>query len=61
MNEFSKTLIFFGMILIAIGLAAAVFGKIPGLGRLPGDIYFKKGSVTFYPPAQKTLVVSGIY
>jgi hypothetical protein len=58
MSEFSKTLIFFGVVLILIGLAAAVLGKIPGVGRLPGDIYFKKGSFTFYFPLATSLILS---
>ena len=58
MNEFSKTVIFFGIVLIVLGLATAVFGKIPGLGKLPGDIYFKKGSVIFYFPFATCLIIS---
>lgn len=58
MSEFSKALIFFGLILILLGLATAVFGKIPGIGRLPGDIYFKKGSITFYFPLATCLILS---
>ncbi|MBI3317380.1 MAG: DUF2905 domain-containing protein [Candidatus Omnitrophica bacterium] len=60
MNDFSKTLIFFGIMLIAIGVIAAIFGKIPGLGRLPGDIYFRKGSFTFYFPLMTCLILSFI-
>lgn len=58
MNDFSKTLIFFGVVLIAAGLLAAVFGKIPGLGRLPGDIYIRKGNFMFYFPLATSLVLS---
>jgi hypothetical protein len=58
MNDFSKTLIFFGVILIGIGLFTAVAGKIPGLGKLPGDIYFRKGALTFYFPLATCLVLS---
>ena len=58
MNEFSKTLIFFGVILIALGLAVAFFGKVPGIGRLPGDIYIRKGNFTFYFPLATCLVLS---
>ncbi len=58
MGEFSKTLIFFGIILVLAGVLAAIFGKIPGIGRLPGDFYFKKGSVTFYFPFATCLILS---
>ena len=58
MNEFSKTLIFFGIVLIAAGILVAVFGKIPGVGKLPGDIYFRKGNFTFYFPMATCLILS---
>lgn len=58
MNDFSKTLIFFGIVLILAGVVAGLAGKIPGLGRLPGDIYFRKGSFTFYFPMATSLLLS---
>lgn len=58
MNDFAKTLIFFGFILIGVGLFVAFMGKIPGLGKLPGDIYIRKGSFTFYFPLATCLIVS---
>lgn len=57
MNEFSKTLIFFGVILIVVGILTSLFGKI-GLGRLPGDIYIRKGSFTFYFPFATCVALS---
>ena len=58
MNDFAKTLIFFGIILIGLGLLAALFGKVPGIGRLPGDIYVRKGNFTFYFPLATCLILS---
>lgn len=58
MNDLAKTLIFFGFILIASGLTLALFGKLPGLGRLPGDLYFKKGNFVFYFPLVTCLLAS---
>ncbi len=58
MNEFAKTLIFFGIVLLAAGLLVGLFGKFPGIGKLPGDIYFRKGSFTFYFPLTTCLVLS---
>ena len=58
MNEMAKTLIFLGFILIGAGLLALMFGKIPGLGKLPGDIYIRKGSFRFYFPLATSLIVS---
>ena len=58
MNDFSKTLIIFGIALIGIGLLAALFTKVPGLGKLPGDITIQKGSFTFYFPLATCLILS---
>ena len=58
MNDFSKTLIFFGLVLIIAGVVFAIFGKIPGLGKLPGDIYFRRGTFTFYFPLTTCLLLS---
>lgn len=58
MNEFAKTLIFFGVVLVIVGILVGIFGKIPGLGKLPGDIYLKKGTFTFYFPLTTCLLLS---
>ena len=58
MNEFAKTLIFFGVALVFLGLLAGLFSKFSGMGRLPGDIYIRKGSFTFYFPFATCLVLS---
>ncbi len=58
MNEFARTLIFFGVILILAGVLVGVFDKVPGIGRLPGDIYLRKGSFTFYFPLTTCLLLS---
>ena len=55
----------FGKILIIIGIAIAVLGllvlrggKIPWIGRLPGDIYYKGKNFTFYFPLATSIVIS---
>ena len=58
MNDLAKTLIFFGLILVGMGIFAAVFGKVPGLGKLPGDIFLRKGSFTFYFPVTTCILLS---
>jgi len=60
MNDLAKTLIFFGFILVGSGLVLALFGKVPGLGKLPGDLYFKKGNFVFYFPVVTCLLASVI-
>jgi hypothetical protein len=58
MGDFGKLLILFGVVLIAVGAALTVAGKIPWLGRLPGDITYKGEHVTFYFPIVTCLLVS---
>lgn len=60
MSDLAKTLIFFGFILVGSGLILALFGKVPGLGKLPGDLYFKKGNFVFYFPVVTCLLASVI-
>jgi hypothetical protein len=58
MGDLGKLLILFGVALIAIGVLLTVAGKLPWLGRLPGDIYYKGEHVTFYFPIVTCLLVS---
>lgn len=58
MNDFAKTLIFFGFILLSAGVVLMLFGKVPGLGKLPGDIYVRKGNFTFYFPLMTSVILS---
>ncbi len=58
MSDFARTLIFFGFVMIGAGLLISFFGKVPGLGKLPGDIYVRKGNFTFYFPLMTSIVLS---
>ena len=58
MNSVSKTLIFFGVVLMAAGMAIHLAGRIPGLGRLPGDIFYRKGNFSFFFPVTSSIVIS---
>ncbi|MDR7243835.1 DUF2905 domain-containing protein [Priestia megaterium] len=52
MNDMSKMLITLGGILVVIGLLWQFIGK------LPGDIFIKKGNTTFYFPIVTCILVS---
>ena len=58
MNTFGRTLIFFGLILAALGVLFTFGSKLPWLGRLPGDIYINKGHFAFYFPLTTGLILS---
>lgn len=49
-----KTIMTLGVIIFVIGFAM----KYIQLGRLPGDIFFKKGNTTFYFPIVTSIIVS---
>ncbi len=54
----AKLLITIGIIFIIAGIAAYIIGKIPWLGRLPGDIFIKKENFAFYFPLATCILVS---
>ena len=53
-----KSLIFFGSILIILGVFLVYFPKIPVLGKLPGDIYIKKENFVFIFPITTSIILS---
>jgi len=53
-----KTLIILGLILVAAGLLLHFSGRIPFLGRLPGDIHIEKENFSFYFPLGSCLLFS---
>ena len=58
MTPLGKMLIVLGVVFILIGLGFLFAGKIPWLGRLPGDIYVKRGNFSFYFPLATCIVIS---
>jgi hypothetical protein len=58
MTHVGKMMIYFGVAFIIVGLLIQVLGKLPGVGRLPGDFFVKKGSFTFYFPLATCLLAS---
>jgi hypothetical protein len=57
-NDLGKWLIVFGVILVILGAAFILAGKVPWLGRLPGDIYIQRRNVTFYFPLTTSILLS---
>ena len=56
MNEFGKLLFVAGLILAAVRLL--LWLGIGRAGRLPGDIHYTKGNVSFYFPIVTCLILS---
>ena len=58
MESFGKLLIFFGILLVALGLILSFGVKISWLGHLPGDIYIRRESFSLYFPLTTCLLIS---
>ncbi len=58
MATFGKALILLGFVLIAAGVLVWGFGRVPYVGRLPGDIYIRRGNTSFYFPLTTCIILS---
>lgn len=58
MPNIPKLLITLGIVLIVLGAVWQIGGKYISLGKLPGDIFVKKGNTTFYFPVVTSIVLS---
>lgn len=58
MNEIGKFFIIFGVLIILLGIILTFAGKIPFLGRLPGDIVIERKNFVFYFPIVTSILLS---
>jgi Protein of unknown function (DUF2905) len=60
--DLGRTLVLRGVVLVVLGgmlwLGGALGGKIPFLGRLPGDIHVQRGNWSFYFPLTTSIILS---
>ena len=59
-NLAGKFLVIIGTTIVIIGLVLLWGPKIPFLGKLPGDIYIRKGNISFYFPLATCILISVI-
>jgi hypothetical protein len=59
-SNLGKFFIMVGLIIAGIGFALIFAGKIPWLGRLPGDFFFRGGKFSFYFPLTTSILISVI-
>ena len=57
-DSLAKLLIVFGIVLVLLGGLLFLVGKIPFIGRLPGDIYIQRGNFSFYFPLTTSILIS---
>jgi hypothetical protein len=64
MRDLGKMLLGFGALMVCLGLillfAGNLVGRIPWLGRLPGDIHIQRDNWSLYFPLVTCLVISAV-
>ena len=58
MSEIGRLLLVVGGVIVILGLVLSVAGRVPWLGRLPGDVVYRKGNFTLYFPLATSILLS---
>ena len=58
MNDLGRVLIVAGVVIAIVGVVLLVVGRVPWLGRLPGDIHVERGNWSFHFPLATSLLLS---
>jgi hypothetical protein len=58
MPDLGRTLLVLGLLIAAVGLVILLAGRVPWIGRLPGDIHVQRDGWSFYFPITTAIVVS---
>ena len=58
MNDLGKMLVGFGLLIALAGVVLVLVGRVPWIGRLPGDIHIQRGNFIFYFPLATSLLLS---
>jgi hypothetical protein len=59
-SHLGKLLIVIGLLIAGVGCVLLFAGKIPWLGRLPGDFFYRGKNITFSFPLMTSLILSVI-
>lgn len=60
LSGMGRILIVIGLLIAVVGLVLSFAGKIPWLGRLPGDFFFRGKGFSFYFPLTTSILISAI-
>ena len=58
LDSLARLLILFGLVLAVVGGLILFVGKVPFIGRLPGDIYIQRKNFSFYFPLTTSILLS---
>jgi uncharacterized membrane protein YkgB len=57
-HQLGKMLVILGLVVVVAGLLLMTGLKIPGFGKLPGDIVYRSRNTTLYFPIVTCLILS---
>ena len=57
-HDIGRMLVVFGLLIALVGVVLMLVGRVPWLGRLPGDIHIQRGNWAFYFPLATSLLLS---
>ena len=58
MSDLGRVLMFVGGVLLVLGALLSMTGRLPWVGRLPGDISIERENFRFYFPLATSIVIS---
>ncbi len=58
LQALGRLLLVVGVFCVVLGIVLLLAGRIPYLGRLPGDIVYQRGNFTLYIPLMTMLLLS---
>ena len=58
MEDIGRILILVGVLIAIVGGSLMLFGKIPGFGKLPGDIVIQRNNFTCMVPLVDSVLLS---
>ena len=57
-SDLGRFLVVVGLAIVVLGLLITFGPRIPWLGRLPGDVVYRKGNFTLYFPIVTSILLS---
>ncbi|MGQ9674659.1 MAG: DUF2905 domain-containing protein [Chloroflexota bacterium] len=57
-SDLGRVLLILGAMIFVLGLLLVLIGRVPGTGRLPGDIVIHRDNVTIWIPVATMIILS---
>jgi len=58
LQDLGRVLLVLGLVIAPLGLLFLLVGRVPALGRLPGDIVIERDNVRIYIPIATSILIS---